>query len=410
MPLVSAAPERVGMSSDRLGRIAPAMQRWIDGGTIAGASMMIARRNKIVYAQEMGLLDIEAGIAMPGDAIFRIFSMTKPIICTALMTFYEEGRFQLYTPVAKFIPALGGLKVWRGDGLPQEAPVRPITVGDLMKHTAGFTYDLLEDSPVGALYREAQLARNADRTLAEFVETLAELPLAYQPGARWHYSVAIDVAAHLLEILADKPLRDVLRERIFLPLGMTETDFCVPESKLIRLAAMYGAADFATVPELFAAWAAGKWGRLEAEDGYPTSKPQTFARGGHGLFSTTQDYMRFALMLANQGQLDGVRILSRKTVELMHTNHLPPAMLPIMLPDGVPISGYGFGLGSRVMVNLGQAGIPGSVDEFGWAGAASTYYWVDPAEEMVGVFMTQYRGMDEPDRDFRVLAYQAIVD
>lgn len=413
MGITTAVPESVGMSSARLARIAPAMQRWIDGGTIAGAGMMIARRNKIVFAAEAGQLDIEAGISMPQDALYRIYSMTKPIICTALMTFYEEGRFQLYTPVAKYIPALGGVKVWT-EGGGTEDPLLPMTIGDLMKHTAGFTYDFLEDSPVGALYREAKLLHDPSRTLEEFVQALAELPLAYQPGTRWHYSVSIDVAAHLIEILAGKPLREVLQERIFTPLGMVDTDFCVPAEKLSRIATMYGVDDIAaadmTLPKMFAGWLEGRWGRIDMDVSYPTSSPEIFARGGHGLFSTTADYMRFALMLANNGDLDGTRILSRKTVELMHANHIPQSMLPLVLTTGLPINGYGFGLGSRTMIDLGQAATPGTVDEFGWAGAASTYYWIDPAEELVGVFMTQYQGTDEPDKDFRVLAYQAIDD
>jgi len=416
MTIPSTAPEDVGTSSERLSRIKPAVQAWVDRGKIAGASMMVARRSSIIYAEQVGHLDMENGSGMPGDAIFRIYSMTKPIICTALMTLYEEGRFQLITPVAEFIPALGKLKVLQQDpsGAAVQADLmRPITIGDLMKHTAGFTYDFLVDSPVGELYREAEIGHDADRTLEQFVQTLTQLPLAYQPGARWHYSVSIDVAAHLAQILADRPLRDILRERVFAPLGMADTDFSVPEGGLTRLAGMYGVADIVarnmTLPKMLDAWEQGVVGRLDVDDSYPVARAETFARGGHGLFSTTQDYMRFALMLLNNGTLDGARVLGRKTLELMHANHLPSALLPLEIGE-LPILGYGFGLGSRTMMDVGAAGMPGTVGEYGWAGAASTYYWVDPGEEMAGVFMTQYQGMDEPDRDFRVLAYQAIVD
>lgn len=409
-------PENVGMSSERLGRIRPVMQRWIDQGIIAGVSMMVARRNQIVYAEQVGMADRENEVAMPDDALFRIFSMTKPIICTALMTLYEEGRFQLYTPVANFIPAFGKVKILRQGAAGrsvQEDQVRPMTVGDLMKHTSGLTYDFLVDSPVSALYRQAALAHDARRTLAEFVQTLAQFPLAYQPGSRWHYSLSIDVAAYLLELLADKPLRDVLQERIFAPLGMVDTDFCVPESKRSRLAAMYGVGDLVarhmTRPQMMSNWEAGLRQRLDVEETYPADHTGAFARGGHGLFSTTADYMRFALMLLNQGTLDGERILGRKTADLMHVNHIPPAQLPLEV-GGMPIGGYGFGLGSRTLMDVGAAGTPGSIGEFGWSGAASTYYWVDPAEELAGVFMTQYQGADEPDKDFRVLTYQAIAD
>lgn len=414
MAIPSVSPESVGMSSERLQRIKPAMQGWIDRGVIAGASMMVARRGETVYCEQIGRLDIERDIAMPDDAIFRIYSMTKPIICTALMTFYEEGRFQLRTPAAKFIPALGELKVLRQNAAGEtmlEDLTRPITVGDLMKHTAGFTYPFLVDSPVGGMLYNAASDRNPDATLADFALWLAQFPLAFQPGSRWHYSIATDLVAYLIEILADQPLRDVLQTRIFTPLGMADTDFCVPDDKLPRLAAMYGVDDIVTaiIPKMFADWQDGVWGRLDVDHTYPTSHPETFARGGYGLFSTTQDYMRFALMLLNKGELNDRRILGRKTVELMHVNHLPTALLPLEI-GGAPIDGYGFGLGSRTMVDVGAAGTPGSVGEFGWSGAATTYYWVDPAEELVGVFMTQYQGMDEPDLDFRVLVYQAIVD
>nr|VFK67219.1 MAG: CubicO group peptidase, beta-lactamase class C family [Candidatus Kentron sp. UNK]VFK72569.1 MAG: CubicO group peptidase, beta-lactamase class C family [Candidatus Kentron sp. UNK] len=416
MTLENTTPGNVGMSSERLARIRPAMQAWIDQGAMVGASMMVARRNKIVYRAEIGQMDKEAGVLMSGNAIFRIYSMTKPIICTALMTLYEEGRFQLMTPASRLIPALGGLKVLRQDpsgSAKEEALLSPITVGDLMKHTSGFTYDMVDDSSVAALYRQARLVPNAGRTLEEFVDTLVRLPLAYQPGTGWHYGVSTDVAAHLIEILTDKPLGDALRERIFAPLDMIDTGFSVPQDKLPRCAAMYGAGDIAgpdmTAFKLLDATEKGVWGRLDVDDTYPATRPETFARGGHGLFSTTRDYMRFALMLLGHGALDGVRILGRKTAQLMHVNHLPGEMLPFE-DMGIAFGGYGFGLGSRTLMDIGAAGIPGSVGEFGWGGAASTYYWVDPVEELVGVFMTQYQGMQEPDKDFRVLVYQAISD
>nr|VFK21108.1 MAG: CubicO group peptidase, beta-lactamase class C family [Candidatus Kentron sp. LFY] len=416
MTLQHTTPENVGVSSERLARIGPAMQAWIDEGTIAGASMMVARRNRIVHGEEIGQMDKDGGVPMPMDAIFRIYSMTKPIVCTALMTFYEEGHFQLITPASKFIPSLGRPRVLRQDpsGTVKEEDLQsPITMGDLMKHTAGFTYDMVDDSKVAELYRQAQLIHNGSRTLEQFVDTLARLPLAHQPGTIWHYSVSIDVAAHIIEILADRPLGDVLRERIFEPLGMVDTGFFVPEAKLSRCATMYGVGDITgldmTVSKMMAATERGAWGPLDVSHTYPVARPETFARGGHGLFSTTQDYMRFALMLIGNGALDGARILGRKTVELMHANHLPSELLPFE-DAGVTFDGYGFGLGSRTMMDVGAAGIPGSIGEFGWAGAASTYYWVDPAEELVGVFMTQYQGMNEPEKAFRVLVYQAISD
>ncbi len=407
----AASPESVGISSDRLARIRPAMQRWIDRGTIAGASMMIARRGTIVYAGQVGRMSKETDEALRSDAIFRIYSMTKPIVCTALMTLYEEGRFQLITPLATFIPAFANVKVLQQDK--EVAPQRPITIGDLMTHLGGFTYDFLIDSPVGELYRQHELMHNAQRTLQQFVDELARLPLAYHPGTKWHYSVSIDVAAHVIEIIADQPLRHFLRERIFDPLGMVDTDFYVPPEKRHRLAAMYGVGDLGargmTILQMFFNWQQGILERIDPQESYPVDQPETFARGGHGLFSTVQDYMRFALMLLNGGTLDGTRILGRKTLELMHANHIPPALLPWDIA-GIAYPGYGFGLGSRVLMDVGLSGMPGTAGEFGWAGAATTYYWVDPAESFAGVFMTQYQGLDEPQRDFRALAYQAIVD
>jgi CubicO group peptidase (beta-lactamase class C family) len=392
------------------------MDAWVARGTVDGSAGLIARRGQIVYAGQFGYLDRRTGTPMPSDAIFRIYSMTKPIVCTALMTLYEEGRFQLHTPVDRFIPALGQVKVLEQDaaGAARHVDlVRPPTVGELMAHMGGFTYDFLEESPVGELYRQAELLHDSRRTLEQFVQELVRLPLAAQPGTRWLYSVSIDVAAYLIELLADQPLRQFLAERFFNPLGMVDTDFGVAEGKRSRLAAMVGVGDLCapgmTHAKMYAAWEQGVLEPVDAFGTYPIDRPETFARGGHGLFSTAADYMRFALMLHNQGELDGVRLLGRKTLELMHANRVRPDLLPLTV-EGEPIAGYGFGLGSRVLMDVGLAGVPGSVGEYGWAGAASTYYWVDPAEQMVGVFMTQYQGDDEPNMDFRSLAYQAIMD
>lgn len=416
MSIPISSPENVGLSSARLDRIKPAMQSWIDRGTIAGATMMISRKGQLAYAEEIGELQKNSGQPMQSDTLFRIYSMTKPIICTALMMLYEEGRFALNTPAADFVPMLGKLKVLEVDSPNNQKEVdciMPITIADLMKHTAGFTYDFLVDSPVGELYRQARVGNDASRTLEECAKVIGEMPLAYQPGSRWHYSISIDVAAYVLQVLEQKPLRDILQERLFQPLNMVDTDFCVPNNKLSRLATMYGVGDIiglnATQVSQFIAWQNGEHHELDVEEAYPTSAQDVFQRGGHGLFSTVADYMNFAQMLANGGTWNGQRLIGRKTLELMHANHLRADQLPYEI-GGVPTYGYGFGLGSRSMTDPGLAGIPGSIGEFGWAGAASTYYWVDPVEEMVGVFMTQYQGIDEPDRYFRQLAYQAIDD
>lgn len=412
-----AIPEEVGMSSKRLELIKLTMQAYVDQKKIAGLSTMVARRGKIVHFEQVGQMDIEANKPMSGDAIFRIYSMTKPIVCVALMILYEQGRFQLFDPIAKFIPAFDALKVLESDaagGTREVDLVRPITIRDLLRHTSGLTYDFLEDSPVSDLYRQARLANNAERTLEEMVHELVRLPLAYQPGSRWHYSLGIDVAAHLMEVISGQSLNHFLKEKIFSPLGMTDTDFYVPPEKRDRLVTMYGRPDIAapemTFSKLREAWENGFNERIDVSETHPASKPDGFARGGHGLFSTAWDYMRFAQMLLNQGELDGVRILGRKIAELMHINHLPADLLPCEL-GGEPLLGYGFGLGSRVLMNVAESQMPGSVGEFGWAGAANTYYWVDPNEEIVGVLMAQnMMGFDVAEKDFQVLTYQALVD
>lgn len=410
-------PEKPGMSSDRLERIKPAMQAYVDSKRIAGLSTMVARRGKVVHFEQVGLMDVEANRPMSPDAIFRIYSMTKPIICTALMTLYEQGRFQLFDPVSKFIPAFGKVKVLESDAAGNKREVeleRPMSIRHLLTHSAGLTYDFLEDSPVGDLYRQAGLLNNAERSLAEMVAELARLPLGWQPGSAWRYSLAIDVLAHLIEVISGKPLRQFLQEALFNPLGMTDTDFYVPPEKEARLATMYGLPDIAapqmTISTLQAAWDNDFNERIDVSTTYPTNRPDTFARGGHGLFSTAGDYLRFAQMLLNGGRLDGIRVLGRKTVELMHINHLPAGMLPYKVVDP-PAYGYGFGLGSRVLLNVAESQVPGSVGEFGWAGAAKTYYWIDPQEKIVGVLMSQsMMSFDAPDKDLQVLTYQALVD
>jgi CubicO group peptidase (beta-lactamase class C family) len=406
-------PESVGMSSERLGRIAPAMQSYVDSGEVAGFVTLVARRGEIVHRDRCGFRDREAGVPMTDDTIFRIYSMTKPIVSTALMLLHEEGRFLLEQPVATYLPAFGAVKVMNSDGSVVD-PVRPATIGDLLAHTSGLTYDFMVDNPVAALYREHRIMNDATRTLAELVDAIAELPLAFQPGERYHYSVGIDVAARLVEILADQPLGDFLVERLLGPLGMTETAFGVTPGAEDRLAAMYGLPDLVGDGyhggKLVEAAMAGYNERLDVSETYPAGSPDVFVRGGLGLFSTIDDYARFALMLAAGGQLDGERVIGRKTLELMHTNRIPAALLPYEIL-GLAQPGFGFGLGSRVMLDIGANAGPGSVGEFGWAGAAKTYFWVDPVEELVGVMMSQYMtGPQSPDRTFRSVVYQALVD
>jgi CubicO group peptidase (beta-lactamase class C family) len=406
------APESAGMNGDRLKRIDRCMLAYVERGAYAGVSTLIARRGRIVHVGQFGWRDKEAGAPMTEDTIFRLYSMTKPVVCAALMTFLEEGRIRLVDPVATYLPSFARVKALGADGALAD-PVRPILVADLMAHTSGLTYHFLEDSPVSRLYEKSKLL-DAKVPLKEAIDDLAQFPLAFQPGSRWQYSVGIDVAARLIEVISGEPLPKVLRERLFEPLGMVDTAFDVPAGKTSRLAAMYGRPDIllpeTKAPEALKAWREGVNQRLDVSATYPVDAPDTFVRGGHGLFGTIGDYFRFAQMLANGGKLDETRIVSRKTLALMHANRLPPALLPIEI-GGLPLLGYGFGLGSRVAMDVAMTSAPGSVGEFGWSGAAKTHYWVDPQEGMVGLFMTQSMlSFDLPEFDLRALAYQAIDD
>ncbi len=296
--------EAAGMSAKRLERVRPAMQAYVDRGVYAGIVTLIARRGRVVHAGAFGWRDKEAGSPMTADTIFRLYSMTKPIICVALMTLLEEGRFRLIDPLARYIPSFGAVKVRQDDGGLVD-PVRPILVRDLMTHMSGLSYHFVEASPADKMYHAAKLM-DAQCSLETAIEDLARLPLAFQPGTRWRYSVGIDVAARVIEVISGRPLGSFLRERLFDPLGMTDTAFGVPPEKRSRLAAMYGRPDVTaagvTVSGELAAWARGVNDRLDVSKSYPVDSPDVFVRGGHGLFSTTHDYFRFAQMLANGGR------------------------------------------------------------------------------------------------------------
>ena len=409
-------PEDVGLSSERLARVRPALAKYVVDDKVAGIVAVIARRGQIVYEECLGLMDRENQTAMRPDAIFRIYSMTKPIVCVALMTLYEQGLFQLNLPVATFIPAFNSLKVYAGEDEAGEMVLedlqRPVTIRDLLTHTSGLTYHWLEYGRVEFLYREAHLLTN--KPLAEFVDDLLQLPLAFQPGTAWRYSNAHDVVARLVEVISGRPLDDYLQETIFDPLGMVDSGYYVPEAKPDRFATMYGSYEVLQSDMTFTRWFGEAMMGVSRYLAGPTdsleSAPHQTLRGGHGLVSTAADYLRFAQMLLNGGELDGRRILGRKTLELMTTNHLRPELLPYEL-GGVPSPGLGYGLGFRVLMDLGQSQTVGSVGEFGWGGAASTNFWVDPEEELIGVLMSQYQPpVHLLIPDFKVMAYQAIVD
>ena len=397
----TAAPEEVGLSSERLARISTRMQHYIDEEKFAGIVTLVSRYGQVAHFEACGMQNIGANIPMALDTVFRIYSMTKPIISVAIMMLFEQGRFLLTDPVSEYIPAFKKLQVCTHSGytgLELHEPNCNMTLQHLLAHTAGLSYGIFEDSPVEALYRDHRvLAR--DITLEDMIDRLADIPLMHHPGEAWRYSVATDVLGYLVQTVADMPLEDFLRENILHPLGMYETGFHVTDKLAGRFAAMYGPEDS---------------GGLEEIDSAMTSDYLTSPRrpsGGAGLVSTTSDYLRFTELLLNNGELEGIRLLSRKSIELMTSNHLPDAIMPIEI-GGNYLNGYGFGLGFRVMLNPAQAVMIGSEGEFGWSGAANTHFWVDPKESMIGILMTQFMpsGHYPLTNDFRVAAYQSIVD
>ena len=390
-------PEASGMSSERLERIAPAMQRYIDEGLTPGVVTAIVRRGRLVHLEVQGDMDVEAGTAMREDAIFRIASMTKPITSVALMMLWEEGHFQLRDPVSKFIPAFADVKVSTtadesgasGELVDLE---RPIQIRDMLTHTAGLANNYLGNADA---YREAMNAtRPADN--AELVARLASLPLNYQPGTEWQYSAATDVVGHLVEIISGQSLDAFFAERLFAPLDMPDTHFYLDEDKAGRLTAQYTPGEENKITLQDPAGTASRW----------VSGPRGLYRGAGGLVSTVRDYLRFQQMMLNGGALDGARILAPATVDLILDNHTGD--LPLWLAG----PGMGFGLGYGVVVDRGAAATPLSEGAGYWGGAYCTISWVDPEQELVAVLMTQVRPYTHINirQDFQVLTYQAIMD
>ncbi len=405
--MTDIAPEQVGFSSSRLQRISTAMQSYVDQGKLAGMITMVARRGQTVHMEKLGWMDREAGRPMEFGAIFRIASMTKPITAAAMMTLYEEGYFTLNTPVSEFIPGFKDVKVFvrkTGDGIEVEDLDRPITFRHLFTHTAGLSYGWDQDDPVDCRYKELLEASGIDLnsiTAKDVVDLLVQAPLAFQPGTRWRYSLAIDVLGYLIEVISGLPLDRYLKERLFEPLKMSDTDFYVPPAKASRLTALYGHPQGAAELQL-----------LEAPADSPCFRKPGFLSGGGGLLSTAGDYARFLQMLVNGGELDGERILAPTTVDLFTVNHAPAAALPYGFAKGEDLyhQGYGFSLGTRVLMDVSASGQTGSVGEFGWDGAFNTYFWVDRAQALYGLLMTQH----SPNNyyhladTFKQLTYQAL--
>ena len=395
--------DRAGLSAERLGRIDGWMQRWVDSGRLAGLSVLVSRHGQIAYERCYGLADRERGTPMATDTIVRIYSMTKPLTSVALMMLYEEGRFQLDDPISAVLPYFAETRVWAGEGRDPVKLVRPITYRDLLTHTSGLTYGFINATPIDAMYREQGVDfQTADATLGEVVQKAATMPLLAQPGAAWNYSIATDVIGHLVAEISGVPFAEFLHDRVIAPLGMLDTAFTVAPANFARFAANY---------------ARGQDGTATLLDDPATSRfimPGKIASGGGGLTGTARDYMRFCHMMLNKGALDGERLLGRKTVELMTSNHLGGDMAAMGMPrfSESKYDGVGFGLGFSIMLDPAKAEILGTPGEFAWGGAASTAFWVDPVEDMAVVLLTQLTPSSTYPirRELRVLTYAAVVD
>jgi CubicO group peptidase (beta-lactamase class C family) len=391
-PLALAAPEEVGLSSMRLARLGRVLRDEIERGRLPGAVALIARRGRVGFFDSFGQRDAASGAPMSKDAIFRIYSMTKPITSVAAMMLWEEGRFLLGDPIAKYLPELSNLDVAmeRGTEIERVPVERAVTIHDLLRHTSGLTYEFRGAGPVQKMYMSAKVYRRAQSS-ADQVATLGKMPLLHQPGTRWEYGRSTDVVGRLVEVLSGQNLGVFFEQHILAPLGMVDTGFHVPQRHQSRLAEA-----FARDPDSGAAV------QLLEVRGAPE-----FESGGGGLVSTASDYARFLQMLLDGGTLDGRRLLSRKTIELMTADHLGPMTgAPDLLPPG-----HGFGLGFAVRLHAGVAPMPGSIGQYFWGGLAGTTFWVDPAEQMFALLLIQAPGQRDYYRTlFRDLVYAAIDD
>jgi CubicO group peptidase (beta-lactamase class C family) len=411
-------PSAVGLSAARLARLDEVMQRrYVDTGHLPGILTMVYRRGQLAHTGMAGHMDLERNKPMRDDALFRIYSMSKPITAVALMMLAEEGMIGLDDEVAAHIPSWKNLGVY-STGLPSiiatsgpqfltTPPARPMKVVDLVTHTSGLTYGFLNRTNVDAAYRRAKIADpSAEGGLDAMVDALSGIPLEFSPGTAWNYSVSIDVMGYLVQKLSGLSFGEFLRTRLFEPLGMRDTAFWCPEEKIGRFASCY-------LPK------AG--GGLQVQDDAGAStygKPPNLESGGGGLVSTAHDYLRFCRMMLNGGSLDGVQILSPKTVALFSLNHLPNnGEVATMATPGAfsetSYAGVGFSIGCGVNVNVAKTRLPGTLGEFFWGGAAATAFWIDPKEDLTVVFMTQVIGSPVRltlRRDLRTLVYSAMTE
>ena len=406
---IETAPESVGMSTERLLRIDQHFQRYIDDGRLTGWQIVVARHGKVVHHSLSGQRDVANAVPVDTDTIWRIFSMTKPITAVLALQLWEEGRFELNDPVHRYIPAFKSTRVWRSGSV--TSPVtEPITetmrLWQLFAHTAGLTYGFMYAHPVDDLYRRAGFEWGTPEGVADLAgvcDRLAGLPLLFQPGTEWNYSMGLDVLGRVLEVISGQPLDELLRTRLLDPLGMTDTTWSVPEGQHHRLAVLYGAD-----PSTRRAIPLGGMGDA-------AKRPPKAFMGGGGLQSTAADYHRFMQMLARGGELDGVRILSPRTVRFMASNHLPDGK--DLTAFGRPLfaetafDGVGFGLGVSVTLDPVKGRVPGNAGEYAWGGAASTAFWIDPVDDLTVAFYTQLLpSSTHPIRSqLKQLVYQALV-
>ena len=407
--LPPASPESVGMSTQRLAKINAALKKEVADGSFRGAVVMVARKGKLVYADAVGMQN--ASQPMQTDTVFRIYSMTKPLVSVAAMMLVEDGRIQLTDPVGKFLPGFDKMQVSVGNKTPEGmsystvAAERPMTVQDLLRHTSGLAYgEITQNAPVkegleqAGLYRKDLDYEARGVTPQEQIDRLVKVPLAFQPGTTWHYSLASDVLGRVVEAASGKRLSEFLDERLFRPLKMRDTAFSVPQAKMARLAEPLENDRFSGRPNKL----------------IDVSAPPKNDSGGAGAVSTAADYLRFSQMLMNGGTLEGTRLLSRTTVKLMTSDHLGSFIAQPVQPGELLLGtkGYTFGLGFAVRQADGVGGVPGSAGEFMWAGYAGTYFFVDPKESLTAVLMTQ---APSPNRAYfrkmlKQLVYQSITD
>lgn len=400
----------VGLNPERLTRIDQFLERkYVGPGKLTGTLTLVARRGEVAHLGVQGLADVERGVRVAEDTIWRIYSMTKPITSLAFMMLVEEGLVALDDPVHRFIPEWRNLGVYAGGthrtGFQTKRTDGPMRMVDLLRHTSGLTYGFQLRTNVDAAYRAHKIGEiEKAGDLDAFIDTLSKLPLEFSPGEKWNYSVATDVVGYLVQKIAGEPFEDFLRRRIFDPLGMTDTGFHVRDGQAHRFASCYQL---------------GSDGKIDLIDDAQKSsflKPPGFISGGGGLVSTAGDYLKFAQAMLNGGIGNGHRLISRKTLDLMTSNHLPGGLdlpaLSVSLFSEATYAGVGFGLGFATTLDPAQTLIPGSVGDYFWGGAASTFFWVDPAEELIAIFMTQLipSSTYPVRRELRTMVYAAVED